>query len=272
MNNLTRCAWLAGLVLGAASILLGARALRADTAPSVAVNPAAVAQLYYQPTPITITINASGLSGAGLTPVAGYQYGLQWNPAVLQWLSGPNVGPGTPTPQPVLPGCIQVISAWGTPTPWPTGFVPPDTPTPTATPGAGTPTNSPTPTATPDGYMLVGCATLPRAPTPIAAGVLGTFKFRPVATAQASSALALLTVDLLDAAGEPVVPEPIVVDGLVRLLSSSVGGIAESPDLPSLPANATGQGGRDRALGFAAIGGGALVLLAAGGLFVRRRS
>jgi len=226
-------AWLTivvGVVIGMASIVLGARALRADTAPSVAVNPALVAELYSQPTPITITINASGLSGAGLTPVGAYQYGLEWNPAVLQWLSGPDVGPGTPTPQPVLPGCMQIVTTWGLmPTPWPTGFVPTDTPTPTDTPGAGTPTDSPTPTSspaptnTPGGYIQVACVTLPGAPTPLASGVLGTFTFRPLATAQASSALNLLNVKLVDAAGEYVTPGPVVSSGVVNLLADTDG-------------------------------------------------
>jgi hypothetical protein len=215
-------AWLtviAGMALGAASIVLGARALRADTAPSVAVNPATVTGLYYRPTPITITINASGLSGAGLTPVGGYQYGLQWDPAVLQWLSGPDVGPGTPTPQPVLPGSSEMVSTWTTPTATPSGFVPPDTLTPTNTPGAGTPTSSPTLTPTPSGYIQVACATFPGAPTPVASGVLGTFTFQPLATAQASSALNLLKVILVNSAGELVTPGPAVSSGVVNLLA-----------------------------------------------------
>jgi len=66
--------------------------------------------------------------------------------------------------------------------------------------------------------MLVGCVTLPGAPTPIASGVLGTFRFRPVATAQASSALNLLDVKLVNFPGELVTPGPAVANGVVNLV------------------------------------------------------
>jgi hypothetical protein len=225
------------LLLGAAGVVLRSRALRADPAPSVVVNPAAVTQLSSQPTPITVAINASALSGAGLTPVAGYQYGVQWNPAVLRWISGPDVGPGTPTPQAVLPGCTLIVSTLGTATATATGVLPTATPTATSTstPGAGTPTrtstptSSPVPTATPGGYMLVACATTPGGPTPVAAGTLGTFTFQPLATAQAGSAINLINVKLVDSEGDLVAPGPSVGSGVVNL------SIAADADLDGCP-------------------------------------
>lgn len=225
--------WLAGLVLvavvGSVAVAIGASTLRAAVAPSVSVSPASVAQLYYKPTPITITINAANLSGSGQTPVSGYQYGLQWNPAVLQWLSGPDVGPGTPTPAPIM-SCLRQVSTAVTPTTVPTGFVPTytptstDTPTPSNTPSAGTPTVtrtptlSPTPTATPGGYIQVSCASLSNA-TPSAAGVIGTYKFLPLATAPASSPLNLINVKLLNFFATPVVPGPVITGGSVNLVA-----------------------------------------------------
>jgi hypothetical protein len=91
-------------VAGVAATLIGAGfalsavALLADSGPSLSVNPSSVSELYYRPSPIAITVNASGLNGPGIGPVGAYQYGLQWDPTVLQWISGPDVGPGTPTP------------------------------------------------------------------------------------------------------------------------------------------------------------------------------
>ena len=180
----------------AVGAVMGIRGLSAATNSSISVDPASTSRLWYKPTPITITINSSNFSGAGQTPISGYQYALTWNPAVVQWVSGPNVGPGTPVPPAILP-CSQVMFSASTPTPWPTGFVPTYTPTNTNTPGAGTPTNTrtitPTPslTPTPAGYIKVACASLSQA-TPVANGVIGTFTFRPIATGAASTGLGLI--------------------------------------------------------------------------------
>lgn len=201
-----------------AGITLGARVLGATGGPVFAVNPPGKAQVWYQTTPITITINASQFSGPGLTPVTGYQYGLSWDPRVLRWISGPKVGPGTPTPAPVLP-CSNSpqIKTWGTPTATPTGVLT-WTPTSTPTPLTTTPTNTPTATftasmtPTPGGYIQVGCVPI-SITTAQPSGVIGTFQFQPIATARASSPLTLLNVIAVNAefatptpAGSPIVP------------------------------------------------------------------
>ena len=209
---------LVGALLGA---IAGVHSLNAAGGRSISVNPASSSELYYHATPITVTINVAGLSGAGLTPVSGYQYGLQWDPAVLQWVSGPKVGAGTPTVAPVLP-CGQQIVTWGTPTATPTNFVPTYTPTPTNTPGAGTPTNTPTVTSTPTktptpgGYIQVACANISNV-TPLPSGIVGTYKFQPVATGQAGTQLKLINVKLVDHNGATVIPGPTIQSGVVQL-------------------------------------------------------
>lgn len=225
-----RLVWAALVALLMVGAGLGIHALQAQTAPRIFVNPATKMQLYYRPTPITITVEGSGLSGPGLEPVAGYQYALRWDPAVLKWLSGPAVGPGTPTPQPVLP-CQQQIVTWGTPTATPPGWVPTftptftPTPTPTSTPEPGTPTNTPAPTntptvtntptmtPTPGGYIFIGCATI--SGTAIPSGVLGTFSFQPIATAPAQSNLELFKVMLVNHDATPI--PATVTSGMVYL-------------------------------------------------------
>lgn len=181
-----------------AGISLSTRMLGAAGGPSLGVNPASVTQLWSQPTPFTITINASSFSGPGLTPVTGYQYGLTWNPNVLRWVSGPKVGAGTPTPAPLL-SCSNSpqIKTWGTATATPTGVLT-WTPTSTPTPLTTTPTNTPTVTFTPSmtptpgGYIFVGCVTLSGTAQP--SGVVGTFTFMPIATGPAGSSLTLRDV------------------------------------------------------------------------------
>lgn len=199
------------LMVAVAMGAIGLQSLLAAGTPKLSVSPQSVAQVWYRPTPFSITINASDLSGGVGSPVAAYQYGLTWNPNVLQWVSGPQVGPGTPTPAPVLP-CSnnpQVIT-WGTPTFTPTNFIPTFTPTATNTPGAGTPTNTPTATytasmtPTPGGYILIGCASI--SGTAVASGVVGTFQFRPIQTAPASSQLHLRDVEMYDHNGNPITP------------------------------------------------------------------
>ncbi len=197
-------------IVGVAGAALGIRSLRAAGGATISVSPILQSQLWYKPAPITITINASSFAGAGLTPVAGYQYGLAWDPAVLKWLSGPLVGPGTPTPVPILP-CTNapVMITWGTATATPIGFVPTFTPTPTNTALAGTPTNTftptftPTQTPTPGGYVLVGCSSFTGAAT-LGSGVLGTFTFQPSALGPAPSAFTLRDVLLVDANATPI--------------------------------------------------------------------
>ena len=208
------------LVAGA---MAGVYGIHAAGQSSISVSPQTTSRIWYHPTPVIITINSNSFSGPGQTPISGYQYGLQWNPSVLQWVSGPNptVGPGTPTPKPILP-CGQQVITWGTPSPTPTGQFPTFTPTPTNTPGVGTPTNTftatstPSKTPTPGGYIQVGCASI-SASTPIPNGVIGTFTFLPIATAQASSALNLINVKALDHNGNPVVPMITAVSGSVLL-------------------------------------------------------
>ncbi len=203
---------LALLFATVAGIALGIRGLAAaGTNPTISVSPASQNQIWYKPAPITITINAANFSGAGLTPVSAYQYGLQWDPNVLQWISGPNVGPGTPTPPALLP-CIQVLYSGLTPTPVPTGFVATYTPTFTPSPGPGTPSNTPTITLTPSmtptpgGYMQVACFTLPPAVTPVANGVIGTFQFLPKVTGPRTTPFNLINVLATDFYGVSVVP------------------------------------------------------------------
>jgi hypothetical protein len=231
-----RAAWRRWTVLGTAvvvvavGLVLGARGLRAAVSPTISVNPGTTSQLYYQPTPVSVTINIGNLRAPGLTPVSGYQYGLQWDPTVLRWLSGPDVGPGTSTPQPVLP-CSEVISTAVTFTPTPTWFVATYTPTftntptvtntpglstPTATSTPRTPTDTPTPSPTPSGYIRVACASLSNA-TPIASGVVGTFRFQPLATAETSSPLRLMDVKLVNFIGAPITPGPVLTSGNVLL-------------------------------------------------------
>ena len=209
-----------GAILAAAFVyagIVGVRWIQATVQPGATVSPSITTQLWYRPTPFLVTVSLSHLSGPGQTPVSGYQYGLQWDPTVLKWLSGPAVGPGTPTPPPILP-CGQQIVTWGTPTATPTDFVPTYTPTATNTPAAGTPTNTPTktPTAsmtpTPGGYIQVGCATISNA-TPLPNGVVGTYKFLPIATAAATSPLNLINVVLVDHNGNKVTPGPAISSG-----------------------------------------------------------
>lgn len=213
---------LALLMLGVIlAFVAGIREMTAAGSLSLSVEPNRTTQLYYKPTPFAVTINAAHLSGTGHTPVSGYQYALQWDPNVIQWVAGPAVQAGTPTPQPVLPCGWQVITS-GSPTPTPTNFVPTFTPTATHTPGAGTPTNTPPPTntptktPTPGGYIKVGCATIGNA-TPHPNGIVGTFKFQPVAAVQASSPLNLVEVKMVNRFGTPVSPAPVVNSGSVLL-------------------------------------------------------
>jgi hypothetical protein len=214
--------FLLALALGS---IFGLRSLSAANTASISVNPQSKVQLWYKPTPITITINSANFSGPGLTPVSGYQYGLVWDPRVLQWISGPAVGPGTPTPVSILP-CAQQLITWGTATATPTNFVPTYTPTFTATPGPNTPTNTPTITSTPTmtptpgGFIFVACATISNA-TPIPNGVIGTYKFQPIATAASSSSLNLINVKVVDHAGTQLTPVPIVNNGTVLLANCS---------------------------------------------------
>jgi hypothetical protein len=209
------------LVALAVGSMFGLRSLSAADTASISVNPQSNVQLWYKPTPITVTIDSANFSGAGLTPVSGYQYGLVWNPQVLQWVSGPNVGPGTPTPAPILP-CGQQVITWGTATATPPDFVPTYTPTATSTPGAGTPTDTPTITSTPTmtptpgGFIFVGCATISNA-TPVPNGVIGTYKFLPIATGAASSSLNLINVKVVDHSGTQLTPVPVVNNGSVLL-------------------------------------------------------
>lgn len=193
------------LIVGATFAALGVRSLRAADTVSIAVSPSSQGELWYKPTPMTFTVNASNLSGPGLpgSPVAGYQYALSWDPNVLQWISGPEVGPGTPTPVPVL-SCTnnpQRIT-WGTATSTPIGFVPTYTPTSTNTPLTTTPTNTPTATFTPSqtptpgGYIYMACATI--SGTAVPSGVIGTFKFQPIATGQKTTGVTLLDVQFVN--------------------------------------------------------------------------
>ena len=223
------------LAVVAAGVAVGARALRAAVNPSITVSPAYVAEVYYKPTPITITVNAANLKGAGLTPVSGYQYGIQWNPKVLQWMSGPSS-----SAPPAMPMCSKSIDLVLTPTPWPTGFVPPytatntvtatatdtplagstNTPTPTFTPWAP-PTITPTrtATATPGGYIGVACATLSNV-TPVAAsGVLETYTFRPIATAPATTPLTIINALMVDFYGSPIIPATTSTGGTVAMVA-----------------------------------------------------
>lgn len=208
-------------VLGA-TIALEVRSLSASSSPTLAVNPQSQSELWYRPTPITFTIQGSSLSGSGLGDASGYQYALQWNPAVLKWLSGPQVGPGTPTPAPVLP-CSNnpYMITWGSPTATPTNLVPTFTPTYTNTPAPGTPsntptiTNTPTQTPTPGGYVLVGCANI--SGTAVPSGNLGTWTFQPLVTGQALSTMNLLSVQLVDHDG-------------TAIPATAVSGIALFPD------------------------------------------
>lgn len=193
--------------------------------PSVGVSPPSTNELYYKPTPITIKVTASGLSGMGSTPIAGYQYSLKWDPAVLKWLSGPAVGAGTPTPLPACNGGQQIVT-WGTPTYTPTGFVPTFTPTFTNTPLTTTPTNTPTITPTPSwtptpgGYIRVACASFPGAPTPVPSTVLGVYQFQPQATSPAGSQLFLNPTDVsfVDSNGTPI-PGMVSTQGSVSLVA-----------------------------------------------------
>jgi hypothetical protein len=186
----------------------------------VSVNPNNTTQVYYQATPFVVQVALSNLSGPGLTPVSGYQYGLSWDPTVLKWLSGPDVGAGTVTPAPVLP-CAEQVITWGTATATPTNFVPTSTPTSTNTPLTTTPTNTPTATFTPSqtptpgGYVQVACATISTV-TPVPNGVVGTFRFQPLVTAPASSPLKLLNVKLVDFFGNPVTPAPGLSSGVAN--------------------------------------------------------
>jgi hypothetical protein len=174
---------LAVLSVLAVATVLGSRALSAATGPNMRVQPSTTVQLYYQPQPFGFTVQAQNFSGTGLTPVLGYQDRLEWDAKKIQWMSGPRVGPGTPTPVPVV-SCTQLIAV-------PTATLEPHitptiTPTFTPTPGEGTPTWTPTghtatPTATPSGAIVVGCATLGQTPpTPHPSGTLGTFMFQPL--------------------------------------------------------------------------------------------
>ncbi|MBF6601098.1 MAG: hypothetical protein IVW36_11370 [Dehalococcoidia bacterium] len=193
------------LIVGATFAVVGARSLGAADTANIAVSPLSQSELWYKPTPLTFTVNASNLSGPGLpgSPVAGYQYALSWDPSVLRWISGPEVGPGTPTPVPVL-SCTnnpQRIT-WGTATSTPIGFVPTYTPTSTNTPLTTTPTNTPTATFTPSqtptpgGYIYMACATI--SGTAVPSGVIGTFKFQPIATGPKSTAITLRDVIFVD--------------------------------------------------------------------------
>ncbi len=215
---------LALLFATVAGVILGIRGLAAaGTNPTVYVSPSSESQVWYQPTPITITINAANFSGAGLTPISGWQYGLQWDPTVLKWISGPSVGPGTPTPPPLLP-CLSAMITWGTPTPTPYGLLATYTPTFTSTPMSGTPSNTPTATYTPSqtptpgGYVQVACVTLSPV-TPVPNGVLGTYQFQPIATARASSPLNLINVKVVDFYGNTVVPAVTASSGIVSLVN-----------------------------------------------------
>ena len=223
------------LAVAVVASVAGVRALRASTATSITLNPASVAQVYYKPTPITITINAANLKGSGLTPVSGYQYAIQWDPNVLRWVSGPGLAPPA-----AMPSCAKTVIQVVTPTPWPTGFVPTYTPTHTSTATAtNTPvpgsTNTPTPTftpyvqptltptrtatPTPSGYISVACNTLVYA-TPVAAsGLLDTYVFQPIATAQAHTPLNVLNVLALNFYGTPVVPPVTSSGGEVNLVA-----------------------------------------------------
>ncbi|MDE3096933.1 MAG: hypothetical protein KGK07_13175 [Chloroflexota bacterium] len=215
---------LALLFATVAGVILGIRGLAAaGTNATVYVSPSSTNRIWYKPTPITITINAANFSGAGLTPISGWQYGLQWDPTVLKWISGPNVGPGTPTPPPILP-CLSAMITWGTATPTPFGLLATYTPTFTSTPMSGTPSNTPTATYTPSqtptpgGYVQVACATLSQV-TPVPNGVLGTYQFQPIATAKASSPLNLINVKVVDFYGNTVVPAVTAVPGNVTLVN-----------------------------------------------------
>lgn len=178
----------------------------ASGSPTISVSPATTSKLWYKPTPFTIQVVASNFNSS-LTPISGYQYGLQYDPKVLKWVSGPAVGPGTPTPLSLLP-CGQQVITWGTPTATATGFLT-WTPTATNTPMTTTPTNTPTATFTPSltptpgGYVEVGCATISGS-TPVPSAVIGTFQFVSIATAPASSGLNLLNIVAVNHNGTPM--------------------------------------------------------------------
>src|ERR1700674_3803758 len=205
-----------GILLVIGIVFVGVAVARTLTtgdsgSPSVGVSPAFVAQLWYKATPVPVQIFVSDLSGGSGSPVAGYQYSLKWDPTVLQWLSGPAEGPGTPAPTPACQGG-QLITTWGTATSTPVGFVPTYTFTPTQTPLTTTPTNTPTipPTATrtptPGGYIKVACASLPGGPTPVPSTVVGNFLFQPIATGPSGSPLTLIPtyVAFVDANGAAI--------------------------------------------------------------------
>jgi hypothetical protein len=237
--SLRRCmavAFIFAIAAAGIGTVVGVRSLRAAGGATISVNPASEAEVWPRaiPTPLTFTINAASLSGAGLTPVEGYQYGLTWDPTVLRWLSGPQVGPGTPIPAPVLPcsNSPQIVT-WGTATATPTGFVPTYTPTPTRT---STPTNTPlaltatntptqtftpsitptfTPTPTPGGYIFIGCASFSGTPA-APAGTIGSFKFQPIASGPVDSAIALRDVLVVDNVGNAL--NVTTSDGLASLV------------------------------------------------------
>ena len=203
------------------AVTVGVHALSATSTATIAVNPISSNELWYKPTPITVQIKVTNFSGPGITPVTGYQYALKWDPTVLQWLSGPKVGAGTPTPLPVLPcSNLPQIITWGTATATPTNWVPTWTPTPTDTPLTTTPSNTPTKTGTPTktptpgGYVLVGCSSFG---TAVPSGVIGTFKFQPIATARSVSQLTLRDEILLNI-NHPLTPLPFTAtNGTVYL-------------------------------------------------------
>jgi hypothetical protein len=223
-----RAVWPLGVllvVLAAVYAALGVHALSASTPVRVFVHPSSVGQMYYKPTPVVVTVRAEGLSGSGHTPVAAIQYQLNWDPNKLRWLEGPKVGPGTPTPVPVLPSCANpLISTNVTATATPVGFVGTNTPTPTATHTPSDPTQTPEPptiTPTPAGYILVACFEIAGTvdpPTPYPSGVLGTFKFEPLVTQPDTAQLPLSNVKLLDKQATPVAPTAVVSGGQIRFV------------------------------------------------------
>lgn len=214
------------------------RNIGATGAPSITMSPADQNELWTAPTPMTFAVNAAGFSGPGLTPVAGYQYSLTWDPAVLKWVSGPFVGPGTPTPAPMFTGAsgCQVITwpAPGTPTNTPVPTItssPTNTATPTNTPGPGTPANTATntftptftstftATPTPGGFIYMACSSFGAGSTN-PSGTIGNFTFKPILAGPGGTAINVGNVLLADANATPI-PPGTVSGAFVKLVRCS---------------------------------------------------
>ncbi|HYM14311.1 MAG TPA: hypothetical protein VEZ14_01990 [Dehalococcoidia bacterium] len=217
---------MAALILASAASVLVSRAVTHSAGnATISVNPPYQARLYYQPTPVVVSVGIANVNN-----LAAFQFSVRWDPTVLQYqFSGADAG------QPQA-GATVVGSTGRSPLCSYTTYRPPDTPTPggpTVTPtytdtpipptDTPVPTGSPTPTftvtstptATPTvyDYLKYSCASLGQALNPgspagpnigLTPAALLNVTLKPIAPNQVSSAIRVGEVSVLDPFATPI--------------------------------------------------------------------